>query len=111
MARILKHYRLSDGSAPFLDWLSDLKDKVVRLRIAKRLDQIHNGNFGDHQSVGGGVWELRLHFGPGFRVYYGLDGDEVVLILCGGDKSTQNKDISKAQEYWKDHLRSKEEEE
>lgn len=108
---ILRIYTRADGVAPFREWLRGLRDKQARLRIAKRVDQITNGNLGDHKRVGGGVWELRLHFGPGFRVYYGLDGDEVVLILCGGDKSSQSKDIDKAQEYWTDHIRSKEDKE
>lgn len=80
----------------FDEWLTKLKDRAGRLRILKRLDRLANGNPGDVKSVGGGVWELRLDVGPGYRVYYAHDGEVLVLLLCGGDKSTQQHDIDKA---------------
>jgi putative addiction module killer protein len=66
-------------------------------------------NLGDHKSIGGGLWELRLDFGPGFRIYYGVDDQTVIVLLSGGDKSTQAKDIRIAREHWQDYLRRKEE--
>ena len=80
----------------FIDWLVALRDIPARARIAKRIDRIALGNFGDAKSVGGGVSELRFTFGPGYRVYYTRRGDIVVILLCGGDKSSQEQDIERA---------------
>ena len=80
----------------FETWIRKLKDKSGRLRILKRIDRLANGNAGDAKPVGQGVSELRLTHGPGYRVYYLQDGDLLILLLCGGDKSTQQKDIEKA---------------
>lgn len=82
----------------FDKWIRKLKDKQGRLRILKRIDRLANGNPGDVAPVGRGVSELRLDVGPGYRVYYLQGNDVLVLLLCGGDKSTQQKDIEKAQE-------------
>ena len=82
----------------FDNWIRKLKDRQGRLRILKRLDRLANGNPGDVAPVGRGVSELRLDVGPGYRVYYLQEGDALVLLLCGGDKSTQHKDIEKAHE-------------
>lgn len=70
-----------------------------------RLDRIEQGNLEDYRSVGEGIYELRINYGPGYRVYFGQVGSTVVLLLCGGDKSTQEQDIRKAQEYWEDYER------
>jgi putative addiction module killer protein len=83
-------------TADFIDWLTDLKDVQARARIAKRLDRLADGNFGDAKSVGGGVSELRFTFGPGYRVYFTLRGQVVVILLCGGDKQTQRRDVDRA---------------
>lgn len=80
----------------FDTWIRKLKDRQGKLRILKRIDRLANGNPGDVAPVGGGVSELRLNVGPGYRVYYLQDGDALVLLLCGGDKSTQSKDIEQA---------------
>ena len=77
-------------------WMRDLRDTQGRAVIARRIERMAAGNFGDHQSVGGGVSELRVQFGPGYRVYYTLWGKELVMLLCGGDKSSQRKDIARA---------------
>ena len=81
----------------FDEWIRRLKDRAGRLRILKRIDRLANGNPGDVKPVGNGVSELRIDVGPGYRVYYLQDGDVLILLLCGGDKSTQQKDIDKAQ--------------
>lgn len=81
----------------FDEWLRRLKDRQGRLRILARIDRLANGNPGDAKTVGHGVWELRLTYGPGYRIYYTQDGDRIVLLLWGGDKSTQSQDIEKAQ--------------
>ena len=80
----------------FDEWLTKLKDRAGRLRILKRIDRLANGNPGDVKPVGNGVSELRLDVGPGYRVYYAQHGDVLILLLCGGDKSSQQKDIGKA---------------
>jgi putative addiction module killer protein len=79
-----------------------------RLVLCARLNRVRLGNLGDCQSVGGGVHELRIDFGPGYRVYYGRQGLLVVVLLCGGTKRTQARDIVTAQAYWKEYLDAKE---
>lgn len=82
----------------FDKWLRKLKDRAGRLRILERIDRLASGNPGDVKPVGRGISELRLTYGPGYRVYYLRDGDTLILLLVGGDKSTQQKDIDKAYE-------------
>ena len=89
-------------TALFRRWLSGLSDRKARLRIDDRLRRLANGNAGDTKAVGGGVQELRLHFGPGFRIYYMWHGDVLVILLNGGDKSSQARDIAKAKQLAKD---------
>jgi putative addiction module killer protein len=103
--KTIQNYVTEDGKQPFRDWLNSLRDKVSVARIRSRLDRVEQGNFGDVKSVGSGVSELRFTFGSGFRVYFGQDGDAVVILLVGGDKATQEKDITLAQSYWADYLR------
>lgn len=80
----------------FDGWLTDLKDSRARARIAVRIDRLASGNPGDMRSVGSGVSELRIDYGPGYRVYLTYRGPQVVLLLCGGDKRTQSRDIKRA---------------
>ena len=96
-------YLTAEGGAPFTEWLDALRDLRGRDKIRSRLDRVQLGNLGDHASVGEGVEELRIDHGPGYRVYFGQAGTKVVLLLCGGDKSTQTQDILKAKSYWKDY--------
>jgi putative addiction module killer protein len=67
------------------------------------ITRVRLGNFGDARTVGDGVHELRIHTGPGYRVYFGREGDAVVILLCGGDKGPQNRDIERAKDYWRDY--------
>lgn len=100
---IKKHieiYTLSNGEQPFIEWLESVDNKV-RYRIKERLDRVALGNFGDFKSLDDGVFELRLSFGSGYRIYFGQENSTVVLLLCGGDKKSQKKDIEKAIYYWK----------
>lgn len=98
-------YLTEDGHNPFREWLEALNDRDARARIRVRLNRIRLGNFGDSKSVGGGVSELRISYGPGYRVYFGKQGAKVVILLCGGDKRPQTRDIESAQVRWQDYLR------
>ena len=90
-------------SSTFNKWLEALRDTVGRARILDRIDRVREGHFGETKPVGDGVSELKFKFSPGYRVYYIRQGDTVVILLCGGDKSSQDKDIKRAkriaQEY------------
>ena len=102
-AKKIKTFIRHNGRLPFEDWFSKLRDSRAKARILTRIDRLRFGNFGDCKSVGEGVFELRIHFGPGYRVYFGLVGSEVVLLLGGGDKSSQQKDIVTCQNYWREY--------
>ena len=93
-------YQREDGQEPFSDWLNALRDKIAQARIRIRLRQLQAGSFGDCEPVGEGVIELRIHVGAGYRVYCGRHGKAVVLLLCGGDKSSQKTDIKRAKVLW-----------
>ncbi|MGX5832010.1 type II toxin-antitoxin system RelE/ParE family toxin [Mesorhizobium sp. 43Arga] len=86
----------------FTDWLKRLKDIRAKARIQTRIDRVELGNFGEVEPVGEGVSELKIHYGPGYRVYFVKHGETVVILLCGGDKSTQQKDIKRAKELAKE---------
>ncbi len=86
----------------FEEWYRAIRDVRSRRKIALRIDRLKVGNFGDWKSVGEGVFELRIPFGPGFRVYFARKRNILVVILCGGDKNSQSKDIKKAQEIWRE---------
>ena len=101
--KTIRNYAKKNGKSPFEDWLRSIRDTSAVARILTRIDRLRFGNFGDCKSVGAGVFELRIHFGPGFRVYFGLIGADLVLLLCGGDKSSQKKDIELSQKYWKEY--------
>jgi len=97
------HYQTSDKRIPYREWLDTVRNPVAFAAVQLRVDRLERGLFGDCAPVGEGVWELRIDTGAGYRVYYGLAGKQVVLLLCGGDKRTQKADIKRAKEYWKDH--------
>ena len=101
--RTAVYFKNIRGKEPAREWLKRLKDLSARVKIFSRIDRAEEGNFGDHKSVGEGVHELRIAVGPGYRVYYALEGEEIILLLLGGDKSTQDKDIRQAKEFWKEH--------
>ena len=105
--RKLRFYRTADGKVVVEEWLASLRDARTRARLHIRLDRLEEGNLGDHRSVGGGVIELREHFGSGYRIYLGLDGERVIILLCAGDKSTQARDIRIAQGHWADYRAGK----
>ncbi len=86
----------------FSQWLIKLKDMRARIAIARRIERAQCGNLGDAKSVGESVYEMRIDMGPGYRLYYTLRGDEIIILLVGGDKSTQQRDIEKAIEMAKE---------
>ncbi len=98
--REIQVYLDDDGVSLFDRWLDNLRDSVGQARIRLRLKRVKLGNLGDYKSVGDGVYELRIDVGPGYRVYFGQVGSTVVLLLCAGDKGSQDRDILKAKEYW-----------
>ncbi len=101
----LEEYTTDDGRTPFSDWLRKVRDRNARVRVRVRLDRLSLGSFGDCKSLGDGLHELRIDHGPGYRVYFGRVGDRIVLLLCGGSKKTQTRDIEVAQSFWQDYKR------
>ena len=97
-------YADESGREPFTEWLYGLRDIIGRKRILARVSRLQQGNYGDCEPVGEGVSELRMFFGPGYRVYFGEHQDNIVIVLCGGDKGSQSKDIQQAKAYWKEYL-------
>lgn len=102
----IREYVTVDGRNPFREWLSTL-DVAVRARVQARALRFELGNLGDHKSVGAGVWEARLAFGPGYRIYFGKDGDSIIVLLLGGAKASQGRDIRRAHGFWRDYLEAK----
>ena len=86
----------------FMEWRSKLRDSTARIAIDRRINRVELGNLGDHKYCRSGVWELRIDVGPGYRVYYGFVDTQIVLLLCGGDKGMQERDIDRACAYWND---------
>ena len=93
-------YMKEDGSVPLSDWLSTLRDLQAKTAIRRRIDRFGAGNPGNTRYLRNGVSELKIDMGPGYRVYYALNGQTIVLLLCGGDKGTQVADIAKAVGFW-----------
>jgi putative addiction module killer protein len=96
-------YHLENGKAPFIIWMKDL-DGSIRARINARIARFQDGLFGDHKIVGDGVLEARFIFGAGYRLYFSILGDEIILLLTGGDKSTQADDVILAKVFLKSYL-------
>ncbi|MCX5807971.1 MAG: type II toxin-antitoxin system RelE/ParE family toxin [Proteobacteria bacterium] len=101
----LEYYVTDNGRKPFKEWLDNLKDLSARAKIRVRLDRIRLGNTGDSRSVGRGVYELKVDYGPGYRIYYAYEGKLIVLLLLGGDKSTQEEDIIQAKKFLNEYKR------
>ena len=101
----LRRYQLADQGTPVTDWLQALRDVRARAQIEVRLRRVSAGNFGDCKTVGEGVSELRVDIGLGYRVYYARHGQTLVILLCGGDKTSQQNDITRAKSYWADWKR------
>jgi putative addiction module killer protein len=96
----IEHFE-TDGHDLISEWLMEMRDKRARATVLRRMDRLASGNFGDHGYCRDGVWELRIDVGPGYRVYYGMGHQAIILLLCGGDKRKQQADICRAVDYWK----------
>lgn len=101
----IRHYTDDRGRDVFQRWLDDLGDMRGRVAITRRMNRVEQGNFGDHKYLGDGVSELRFDVGPGYRVYYAMDGEAIVLLLAGGDKDSQDRDVARAIDFWGDYQR------
>jgi putative addiction module killer protein len=102
--RDIRKLELESGRVPFDDWFESLADLRMQAAVDARLARVRAGNFGDHKGVGAGVSESRIKVGPGLRVYYGEHGGQFVILLGGGDKSTQTRDINRAKQLWQQWL-------
>ena len=96
-------YETADSAQPFHEWREALRDAQALARINQRVNRLMQGNPGDYKTVGEGVYELRIDYGPGYRLYFAFAGRQIVLLLCGGAKSTQAADIKQAKKYWQDY--------
>jgi len=100
-------YAQSDGHQPFTAWQDSLRDTRIKAAVATRIGRLRLGLYGDYRVIDRGIWELRIHLGAGYRLYFLRDGQRVVILLCGGDKSSQRRDILKAQRYAEDYRRTR----
>ena len=105
--KVTVRYALANGKEPYTEWLNKLKDQVARARIRVQVDRLELGHIGGTKSLGEGLFELKMKFGPGYRVYYGYDGPNLIILLAGGDKDSQSKDIKMAKEFWNDYKKTK----
>ncbi len=105
--RKIEYYRTLSLKKPFIEWFNSLKDLHGRAIVRAKIERIRFGNFSNCKPVGSGVYEIIINYGPGYRVYFGQVGLKIVVLLCGGDKDSQNRDIKKAKEYWIDYRRRK----
>lgn len=104
MEYVVKVYETKDGRFPFDEWLNELKDLQARSKIRARLDRVRLGNLGKCDPVGDGIHELKIDFGPAYRIYFGTIGKNVILVLCANSKRRQQKDIDKAKDYFNDFV-------
>ena len=100
------YYETNKGKAPLIDWLERLKDRKAAAKIMVRIERVKAGNLGTYRTLGEGLHELKIPYGPGYRVYFGREGNELVILLCGGDKRKQSQDIQKARLFWEDYRRA-----
>ncbi|MDP2951362.1 MAG: type II toxin-antitoxin system RelE/ParE family toxin [bacterium] len=95
-------YKDKNGREPFEEWLDSLSDQKTQSIILNRLNRVSLGNFGDCRNLGQGIYEFRIHYGSGFRIYFGMIEKLVIILLLAGAKKSQKQDITKAKEYWQD---------
>lgn len=109
MAYTVRRYQDKRGNVPFTDWITRLrkKQRQAAVKIDTRIDRAAAGNFGDHKFVRDGVWEMRIDFGTGYRVYYAVEGKAMIILFCGGDKTSQDGDIDKSVSFFLDYQERK----
>ena len=95
-----------EGSSPYGKWFNRL-NAVAAAKVATAIHRMEQGNFSNVKGVGAGVYEYRIDFGPGYRIYFGKDGDQLVILLAGGTKKRQDADVAAAKEFWQDYKRRK----
>ena len=100
VTRDVRNYITPEGRNPFRQWLAQLQNKKTRSIVRKRIARLRDGNFGDFKKLNKDLYELRINYGPGYRVYFSIFDSRVVILLCGGRKGTQQRDIARAQNYW-----------
>lgn len=100
----IEFYITPEGKIPFNDWFESLKDKRGREEVARRLNRALQGNFGDHKVLSEGLYEMRITYGPAYRIYYTEKDKRIIVLLCAGDKSSQSEDIKRAKQYLEDYL-------
>lgn len=100
---VLQFFKQKNGAAPFEKWLDSL-DGAVRARVTARVYRFEHGYFGDYKSIGDGVYEARFFIGPGYRVYFAVHNSQILLLLLGGDKSSQSRDVALAKQYYRNFL-------
>lgn len=106
--RKVKFFFEKNNKSPLQEWLASLKDMRGKAKLLGRINRSEQGHFGEHRNLKDGIWELKEDFGPGYRIYFGLDeNDTVILLLAGGSKGNQASDIAKAKELWQSHKRGK----
>jgi putative addiction module killer protein len=102
----IRYYVASDGGQPFAEWFADL-ESVARAKVTRAIARLEQGNVSNVKSAGEGVLEVRIDFGPGYRVYFGRDGEALVILLIGGTKKRQQRDIESAHVFWQDYKQRK----
>ena len=98
--RDVRNYVMPEGHEPYEEWVNSYRNRKTRAIIRERVNRLHLGNFGDYKRLTVDLYELRIHYGPGYRVYFGVVDRVIVILLCGGSKKTQRRDIQRAKEYW-----------
>jgi putative addiction module killer protein len=101
----IRDYLTTNEKDVFLEWRRQLRDRTAKIAVDRRINRMELGNFGDHRFCRDGVWELRIDVGQGYRVYYATAGNQLILLLCGGNKRMQDSDVNRACEYWLDWQR------
>ena len=103
MVKSLRLFKTRSGKKPFVEWMDSVKDATAIAQVNNRVRRLSLGQRGDYKRVGKGVFELRIHYGPGYRVYFAEQGKEIVVLLMGGNKGSQKRDIKQAISYWQDY--------
>jgi putative addiction module killer protein len=96
-------YETKEGKRPFEQWLNKLKDVVGQAKVLARIERAESGNFGNYKDLGSEIYEIKESYGPGYRTYFSIDKKDLILLLMGGTKASQESDIQKARKYWKEY--------